>query len=135
MLIRGFTWSKWAHVGFVLDDNSVIEAVWPKVRRVPFELAVSGYSAYTIVDFKGFDSKKVIEAAKMQIGKPYDLSGVLGIAMHRDWQKQDSWSCAELVSWCFQQSGKPIFRTEGLHKITPQHLWMLNYPEVVCQAI
>lgn len=25
----------------------------------------------------------------------------------------------------FQQGGSPLFRPEALHRITPQHLWMI----------
>ena len=34
VLIRGVTWSKWSHVAILLGDGTVVEAVYPKVRRV-----------------------------------------------------------------------------------------------------
>ena len=128
VLIRGVTWSKWSHVALLLDDGTAIEAVWPKVRRVSAEEIIKNHSSYEIVDFQGFDDQKIIDAAMSQLGKPYDITALFGLLAHRDWQETDSWFCSELVAWCFAQSGNSLFRLEGLHRIVPQHMWMLNYP-------
>lgn len=128
VLIRAVTWSKWSHVALLLDDGTAIEAVWPKVRRVPAEEIIKNHSSYAIVDFQGFDDQKIIDAAMSQLGKPYDITALFGLLAHRDWQETDSWFCSELLSWSFAKGGKPLFREEDIHRITPQNLWMLNYP-------
>lgn len=129
VLIRGVTWSKWSHVALVLDDGTAIEATWPKVRRVALSEILAKHSKYVIVDIP-VDYNKVVDAAMSQIGKPYDITSLFGILVHRSWSDTDSWFCSELVAWSFAQSGNSLFREEDVHRITPQNLWMLNYPIV-----
>lgn len=65
----------------------------------------------------------VVAASLRMLGQiPLKL---LGLLMHRDWQEEDRWFCSELVAWAFTQGGSPLFRREAMHRITPQHLWML----------
>lgn len=129
VLIRGVTWSKWSHVALVLDDGTAIEATWPKVRRVALSEILAKHSKYVIVDIP-VDYHKVVDAAMSQIGKPYDITSLFGILVHRSWSDTDSWFCSELVAWSFAQSGNSLFREEDVHRITPQNLWTLNYPIV-----
>lgn len=65
-----------------------------------------------------------------QIGKPYDITSLLGILIHRQWTDTDSWFCSELVARSFAQGGNSLFREYNIHRITPQNLLMLNYPIV-----
>lgn len=125
-VIRAGSWSTWSHVAIVSGD-SVIEAV-----------AIDGVSQraladrkkqdprWQLVDFACANPQGVIEAARSQIGKPYDYTGVLGIGFHRNWQQDDAWFCSELVAWAFQQAGCPLFRTGASRRVTPQDLWMLS---------
>ena len=121
--IRAFTWSKWSHVALLLDDNTVIEATYPLVRRVPLAEMLQHYDKFEIVDIS-CDYAKTKKAAISQIGKPYDLSAIAGFALHRNWQEQDSWFCSELVAWCLEQGGTKLFK--DAYRVTPQHLWMLE---------
>lgn len=130
VLIRGVTWSKWSHVALVLDDGTAIEATWPKVRRVALTDITSKHSKYVIIDIPTDCDNQIIDAAMSQIGKPYDITALFGILVHRSWSDTDSWFCSELVAWSFAQSGNSLFREEDVHRITPQNLWMLNYPIV-----
>lgn len=122
--IRGLTWSDWSHVALV-DGEEVIEATWPTVCATPLDDVLAKHSLCVIVEFSDVDGAAIIQAARSQIGKPYDLAGILGIALHRDWQDQDKWFCSELVAWAFEKAGFPLFRAEALHRVVPQHLWML----------
>ena len=97
VLIRAVTWSQWSHVAL----------------------------AHVIVDLPCDFREFVIEAARSQVGKPYDPTALFGLLMHRDWQEEDRWFCSELVAWAFAQGGSPLFRAEALHRVTPQLLWML----------
>lgn len=45
--IRAFTWS---HVALLLEDNTVIEATYPLVRRVPLAEMLNHYDKFEIVD-------------------------------------------------------------------------------------
>lgn len=123
--IRGLTWSDWSHVA-IIDGEEVIEAVWPKVRVSLLANVIARHTSYEVVEFPNVNDLAVIAAARAQLGKPYDLTGILGIALHRDWQEQDKWFCSELVAWSFDQAGFPLFRAGALNRVVPQHLWMLN---------
>ena len=127
-LIRAVTWSKWSHVALVLEDGTAIEATYPKVRRVPLETILAAHSKYVIIDIPTDNDQAIIDFAMSQIGKPYDITALLGILVHRQWTDTDKWFCSELVAWCFAQGGYSLFREEDIHRITPQNLWMLNYP-------
>lgn len=124
VLIRAVTWSQWSHVALV-DGNEVIEATWPAVRVAPLAEVIAKHSDHVIVDLPCHAKAEVIKAGRSQVGKPYDLTALFGLLMHRDWQELDRWFCSELVAWAFAQGGSPLFRPEATHRITPQHLWML----------
>lgn len=130
VLIRGVTWSKWSHVALVLDDGTAIEATWPKVRRVALTDITSNHSKYVIIDIPTDCDNQIIDAAMSQIGKPYDITALFGLLVHRAWSDTDKWFCSELVAWAFSEGGHPLFRSEDVHRITPQNWWMLNYPIV-----
>jgi len=128
--IRAITWSKWSHVALLLGDGTAIEAAWPRVRRVGVDELLAQHSKYEIVEFTGMNDQAVIDAAMSQLGKPYDLTALFGLLLHRDWQQSSKWFCSELVAWAFAAAGHTLFRREDISRITPQHLWMLNYPVV-----
>lgn len=126
LIIRAATWSDWHHVA-IIDGDDVIEATWNNgvcVSRLDDVIAKN--SRYAIAEISCEDDSSVINAARSQIGKPYDMSAIFGIALRRNWQKSDAWFCSELVAWSFAQAGFPKFRPESLYRITPQHLWMIS---------
>ena len=124
VMIRAVTWSEWSHVALV-DSDEVIEATWPAVRVTPLAEVIAKHSAHVIVDLPCRSSADIIAAARSQVGKGYDLTALFGLLTRRDWQEPDKWFCSELVAWAFSQGGSPMFRPEAMHRITPQHLWML----------
>ncbi len=128
--IRLVTWSKWSHVALLLGDGTAIEAVWPRVRRVREQDLFAAYDKHRVVDIHCVDEEAARLAAMSQVGKPYDLSAIFGLLMHRDWQSRSKWFCSELVTWTLAEGGLTLFRGEDMSRITPQHLWMLNYPIV-----
>lgn len=124
VIIRAVTWSEWSHVALV-DGDEVIEATWPAVCVTPLAEVIAKHSAHIIVDLPCRSSAEIIQAARSQVGKGYDLTALFGLLARRDWQEPDKWFCSELVAWAFSQGGSPLFRPEAMHRITPQHLWML----------
>ncbi|HZT90232.1 MAG TPA: hypothetical protein VFA12_19995 [Stellaceae bacterium] len=40
-----------------------------------------------------------------QLGKPYDISAILGFASGRDWRADDSWFCSELIAAALEAAG------------------------------
>lgn len=128
-LIKLSTWGRWSHTAIILEDGvSVVEAVWPNVRMSTLDEVKAAHKQWAVVDIPCTDTVAANKAAISQIGKPYDLWGVLGLWLHREWNDVSEWWCSELVAWAAQQGGTQIFRESTLHRITPQHLWMLPYP-------
>jgi len=124
--IRACTWSNWSHVA-IIDGEDVIEAV--ALRGVVCSKLSDRQRKdphWRIVELTCANPIEVIEAARSQLGKPYDYTAVIGLGLHRVWKDADSWFCSELVAWSFDKVGAPLFRAETLHRVTPQHLWMLN---------
>jgi hypothetical protein len=128
-LIRAVTWSDWSHVA-IIDGAEVIEAVWPAVRVRPLADVLATHPRHAIVDFHCPRDDLAIAWARAQVGKPYDLAGMLGLGLHRDWQDDSKWWCSEITLGAANQGGFTPFRAETLHRITPQHLWMLSPPGV-----
>ena len=124
--IRATTWSRWSHVSLV-DGADVIEAVaLHGVRRLPLVERVAAAKDHAFAELPCVDPEIVIAAAESQIGKPYDYTAVVGMGLHRDWQEMDAWFCSELVAWAFEEGKSGLFRPGSLHRVTPEHLWMLK---------
>lgn len=124
-VIRAATWSRWSHVSIV-DGDHVIEAVaLHGVRRIPLTDAIGRAKRHALVELPCRNPHAVITAAITQLGKPYDYTAVLGIGLHRDWQEDDAWYCAELVAWAFDHANEPLFRPEALRRVTQEHIFML----------
>ena len=128
--IRLVTWSDWSHVA-IIDGDEGIEAVWPMVKITSLAEVLASHTDYCVVDIPCQNEEAALAWARSQVGKPYDLLGMLGLGFHRDWQNDSDWWCSELVTRAAMNGGNKLFRDGLLHRITPQHLWMLNYPVVV----
>lgn len=130
LLIRTVTWSAWSHVE-IMDGDDLIGAemlTGVSVTKLAHRLDISSRAA--IVEFPCADPAAVIAAARGELGRGYDFLGLLGIlSRQRDWQSRDSWFCSELVAWAFDAGGSPLFRSELVNRVTPQHLWMLSAPK------
>lgn len=124
-LIRAFTWSAWSHVAIVVGDRVIESALGEGVREVSLATLKRTASRFEFLDIPCAQADQVVAAAHTQLGKPYDLSAILGLLSRSDWQVDDAWFCSELIAWAFAQAGVPLFRDDHLHRITPEHLWML----------
>ena len=126
-IIRAVTWSRWSHAA-IIDGAEIMGAVWPRVRVSPLADAMVSHPRWVIIDIPVADEALAIAAARSQVGKPYDLWGVLGLGIKRNWQDDEAWWCSELIPWAAKQAGTDLFRPEALRRITPEHLWMLPAP-------
>ena len=120
--VRLVTWSEWSHVGIV-DGSHVIEAWFPYVRVSKLADVIRAHSAIAYKDIYCKSPHKAIEAAASQVGKPYDIKGIIGLPLNRNWQDDDSWCCSELVAWSFLQGGTRLF--PDIHRVTPGMLWKI----------
>lgn len=122
--IRLATWGDFSHVAQI-DGQTVIESVFRDgVREASLDSAITRASRWAIVEYHHDNPAAMIAAIRSQIGKPYDKTGALGLGLHRNWQEDDAWWCSELIPWGAQQGNDPWFRSDAIHRITPQHLWM-----------
>lgn len=123
IVLRGFLWSKWSHCA-IIDGDRVIEAAAPDgVRTRPLADLINESSKFEIVDFPSRNPQEVINAARGQIGAPYDWGGVVGIGFRRRWQDDDAWFCSELIAYAFAQAGEPIVRVDN-YRVTPRDLYL-----------
>lgn len=129
VLLRTGMWSPWSHCGVIEGDTVIQAAAGVGVVRTPLAEFKRIASRWAVVEFPASETFTAMAAAS-QIGKPYDLLGAVGVAVHRNWDSDDKWFCSELVAYALQEAGLPLFREGGLFRVTPQHLWMLNYPVV-----
>lgn len=128
LALRTAMWSPWSHCG-VIDGDTVVEALMGVgVVRTPLADVKARSSEWAIVAYPG-DVAEAIAAAHKQVPSPYDTLGVVGIGLHRRWQDPSAWFCSELVAFALAAGGLHLFRAEQW-RITPYHLWMLNYPIV-----
>ncbi|TCP13774.1 permuted papain-like amidase YaeF/Yiix C92 family enzyme [Crenobacter luteus] len=127
-LIRARAGGPFSHVALV-DGEHVVEAVAGKgvVRRTLAE-ALAGVSRWALMTVPHASPEEVLAAARSQLGRPYDWSGIAGVGVDRDWQEPDSWFCSELVAWAFEQAGTPLVRADAVSRVTPQNLWVLPHP-------
>lgn len=125
VLLRTALWSPWSHCGIIVGDSVIEARADGGVVRTPLHEFQAHASRWAIVQFPANDNAGY--AACAEVGKPYDFAGVAGIGLHRRWSDADKWFCSELVAYALKRGGLALFR-EDENRITPQHLWMLNYP-------
>ena len=118
LLLRTVMWSAWSHCA-IIDGDDVIEATTHGVRRRPLSALIADSSKWSIIEIPARDPERVLQAARDQIGKPYDYLGVIGIGFKRRWQDDDAWFCSELVAGAFSLAGEPLFKVKTW-RITPR---------------
>jgi uncharacterized protein YycO len=131
-LIRAATWSRWSHVAMVAGPHVIEATAQEGVRQVSLAYAISQASDYQLVEIPASAPQTIIDAARSQVGKPYDWTAILGLGLRRDWQEDDSWFCSELIAWAAAAAGETWFRCDALYRVTPQHLWVLPPRQVPC---
>lgn len=122
-LIRRFTDSEWTHVGWFLDEKTVLESDWswtPSRRGVRYTPA-SEYLQYPdrikIFDVPLPDDKieEALKQAESMIGQPYDVTLIFSLAWALWWgvkcsedmrDDQRAFICSELIA-------RPLFDVAG----------------------
>lgn len=125
-LIRAVTWSEWSHVDIMLPDGGLIGAAAPHgVIGITSEERIARASCAAVMKVP---CSTPFSWMLSQIDKPYDWLGVAGIGLHRDWEEDDKWFCSEFAARAMKEGGIEPFQAKAMRRVTPQHLWMLNYP-------
>ena len=114
----------YSHVDTVLPDGSLLGA------RVDGGVQVrpAGYlGAETVLRVEIPVGDPMTDAyyngVKAEIGKPYDVNGILGFVAGRDWRSPESWFCSELVAAKLEGCGYwPFPLASPSNKVTPPNL-------------
>ena len=59
-----------------------------------------------------------------QLGKPYDVTAICGLASHRNWHEPEHWFCSELQAAALESAGIITVGTE-VNWVDPQTLLLL----------
>jgi uncharacterized protein YycO len=105
-----------AHMnGGVMIREPGYDSDWKRAREEVFTLVA------------GADQQKSFWSfLRKQVGKPYDMTAIAGIAFGREWQKADSWYCSELIAAALAACGWfPFPLASDIAKITPRDLLLL----------
>lgn len=123
--IKAVTYSQWSHIALVLPDGSIREAVLQDgVRTASFESLVGRSTKYVMLKVPVKNAQEVYDKA-LSIHAPYDLLGAVGLGLGRNWQENDRFWCSEYFAYVLEETGNGVFRPEAMHRITPEHFWML----------
>lgn len=126
LAIRAFTASRWSHVALVTGAGTIIDATFKHgVAERPWSDFLEKASAYEVVTFAAAKPDDVVNFARTQVGKKYDMLALVGFYFRTGWQDTRSWFCSELIAWAINRGHKPTFREKCVGRITPQHLWLL----------
>ena len=100
----------------IVDGDNMIEAhMRHGVCRLPAADAMAGLTVVKIVDYSVPNAEAGLAWARLQIGKPYDWRGALGLVIDvdRNWQKDTDWFCFELVAGALENAGRSTFTETG----------------------
>lgn len=126
LVVRFGTWSKWSHVGIVIDDTTVIDSrPFHGVQERPLVDFLDKAAEYEFKQVEVESAANGIAWARTQIGKPYDWGGVISFAAHRDWSEEDCWYCSELAEGTIQAAGRTRFIENSIRRVSPQMAWMV----------
>lgn len=124
-VISLFTFSLWSHVEVVFDDKAY-GAVYPRGvgwTWLTNRVANSNKAVAITVPLTDGEYKALREFIEAQVGKKYDLAGVLLFPINRRWQDDDAWFCSELIAAALVHVGYPgaaLFRLS--RRVTPSQL-------------
>lgn len=130
-IIRWVTWSDFSHVALLLDEETIIESTLShggvKIDSLSnFKKRAKNWLMVELdIDISHLDWKELIKIANKEVGKPYDLLGIAGLSIHRNWQEDDKWWCSEIIPYILLIWGIKLFNSQFIHRITPQHLLLL----------
>ena len=122
LVIKLGTMSHWSHVGILIDDEVYDTTLGTGVSKQSLKSFQNRYPVTEILEIQVPDEDSAIKFLMQQMGKPYDWTALFGMVLQRNWQKDDSWFCSELVEAVLKAGGKQRFR-DSVSRITPQQTW------------
>lgn len=124
--IAWFSAGHFSHVDAVLPDGSLLGARSDHVGGKPpgVQIRPLGYTKFTkrvlmTVPAQPGGEAEFYTFLEAQVGKPYDVEAILAFFVNRDWRKDDSWICSELVAAAGEHAGIFPKLYVAANKITP----------------
>ena len=62
---------------------------------------------------------------RAQVGKPYDMTAIMGLALNRDWREPESWFCSELQAAALEACGYLPKLAAADNHISPRDLLLV----------
>lgn len=118
-LIQWRTWSPYSHAAWRDEwTGEVWEAWWPDGVRVLPDIH-HGHTRGTVVDVFGANLELIAGAREAMTrfyrdhkGERYDLWGILGFILRRQYDKSGAWFCSEILQAASQYVGLPLVNAE-----------------------
>ena len=121
-VVRWATWSWAAHVGFKLPDGRVLDAT-PQFGVSIRTTTDDDTARYFLPRAPQGLVRNAVAYASQQIGKPYDWTAIVGMAVRRDWHKPDKWFCSELIEAAMYEAQCELLNDDNhVDRITPRDL-------------
>ena len=128
--IRRVTWGVVNHVELVLDglygsSRQVIGAFTKDgISIVPYYKVSKEYICK--IPCTAEQRGAIFDYAFSQVGKKYDFLDIFGFLVHRDWRKENRWTCGEFVAACFEKGGLPLLHAplKTINRISPRDVFL-----------
>ena len=118
------TWFPETHAAQELDDGTIIEASWPTVRTAPD--AHAGHTPKTPCDryelktpLTDGERDGLREFLRAQIGKPYDLAGIVRFLTREEKGDDRALFCSELICLGYEHIKRPLLERIPAWKVSP----------------
>lgn len=135
-IIRAITRSSYSHAGLATWWNKrlmVLEAAGTGVVARPLSRVVSHYNGKLELwtTDEALDREKVIESAKLELGKEYALWGLarilrsilIGVGKQPDpWSPPEKFVCSQYVSYAWRAGGIDLAQGAADEFTTPEHI-------------
>lgn len=134
--IRWICFSDFSHVEIMDPGAGFIAAhAGDGVQLRPFDYDPKAKSILALVRCDEIVTEKVLEFARLQIGKKYDYGAIWGILMRHETPANDRWFCSELVDAAFNHAKYPLVNTaEREGRVTPGDLYNSPLIELLSRA-
>jgi uncharacterized protein YycO len=125
--INAATFSKWSHVGVLIDDY-VIDSTFLHggVRKWDATEWLKKYPEFEVRVFEVPNKDNAVKWAHEQIGKPYDWKALIAFLQpNRCWHDPEAWFCSEFAESVLKAGGLTRFILDARY-ITPRDSYIVR---------
>lgn len=129
LVIKLVTASMWHHCGVIFDNNPdvVYEARLFGGVQINTTADFKSRGKYQTIDIPLLDENSAKDYAISQLGKKYDLMGILALLINRSkLQNPDKLYCSEYVANICKAGLRQIIRN-GVNGVTPRDIYLQLY--------